>query len=309
MLNTTRSYDSMMNVLLKEIAKVIYPKRIGILETESGGRFSCTCEWAVSGIERIKDRMQHVDMASYRIWNVMKKNETTLFLSDCSRIKDSDPGLYEFFRLADLDNAVVVPFYSNGELVGCMCAGGFDENMPLDIKRLMENAAHFTSARVTAHQMMKKLEYMSMYDSLTGVRNRNHVTGLISDINRAHEDVGIIYIDINGLKSVNDMQGHDAGDRLIKNAVELMLSVFDRDCIYRSGGDEFVVVRENVSEAEFEDDRRRLYSVVRQQSEVSMAIGSRWKADVRDLNSLVKEADQEMYAAKTEYYRTHKKLR
>ena len=63
---------------------------------------------------------------------------------------------------------------------------------------------------------------------------------------------GVAYIDLNGLKRVNDQKGHEAGDRLIRNAAAVINDIF-YDKVYRIGGDEFVVIFCEIDEQEFFD--------------------------------------------------------
>lgn len=105
------------------------------------------------------------------------------------------------------------------------------------------------------HQLMeiginaKHLEDAAFYDALTGLRNR---TALNQDIEKLEHNlnpasnIAIIQMDINYLKRTNDVLGHIAGDRLLKNAASTIHAGFDDygKC-YRFGGDEFVVILEN----------------------------------------------------------------
>ena len=54
--------------------------------------------------------------------------------------------------------------------------------------------------------------------------------------------VGAIFADLNGLKTINDEHGHGVGDTLLKDAAKALNEVFDPDCIFRAGGDEFTVI-------------------------------------------------------------------
>jgi diguanylate cyclase (GGDEF)-like protein len=62
----------------------------------------------------------------------------------------------------------------------------------------------------------------------------------------------VVNLDLNGLKLVNDRDGHEAGDRLLVRVGELLRKVFYDEDVYRTGGDEFIVIIEGISEAVFE---------------------------------------------------------
>ena len=93
----------------------------------------------------------------------------------------------------------------------------------------------------------KVFKSMANTDSLTGVRNKHAYLETESQINSriregAIDKLALVACDINGLKYVNDTQGHAAGDKLIKDASSLICDMFDHGSVYRTGGDEFVVL-------------------------------------------------------------------
>ncbi len=86
---------------------------------------------------------------------------------------------------------------------------------------------------------------------MTYAQNRNHFNEYIEQ-NRNKElySLGVIYLDLNGLKEINDKMGHIAGDTLIITASYALQEIF-LDNSYRVGGDEFVVIEQDVSELLF----------------------------------------------------------
>lgn len=87
-------------------------------------------------------------------------------------------------------------------------------------------------------------------DSLTGLKNKACCEHMIKEKYCRAECVGVIFWDINRLKSENDRLGHKAGDELIKKMAESLIAVSDETCeVFRYGGDEFLLIAENSSEA------------------------------------------------------------
>lgn len=89
---------------------------------------------------------------------------------------------------------------------------------------------------------------MANTDSMTGVRNKHAYSEYESNLNNMirsgsrSDKIAVLVCDINGLKHVNDTQGHAAGDKLIKDASALICEHFVHGAVFRIGGDEFVVV-------------------------------------------------------------------
>lgn len=88
---------------------------------------------------------------------------------------------------------------------------------------------------------------MANTDSMTGIRNKHAYSEYETALNQKLQNgeiqkLGVVVCDINGLKYVNDTQGHAAGDKLIKDACSLICEYFNHGAVFRIGGDEFVVI-------------------------------------------------------------------
>ena len=142
-------------------------------------------------------------------------------------------------------------------------------------------------------------------DALTGVLNRQ---AYYVETNRLARDItAIISLDMNGLKTINDTYGHNAGDEAL---VTLSLC-FTRACkmkqsVYRMGGDEFVIVCYKTSEEEVLNLIERIKKNV-SETKYTCSIGYRYQKDNIKLDDLLKESDTEMYLNKAEFYNHHKK--
>ena len=156
---------------------------------------------------------------------------------------------------------------------------------------------------------MSRLEYRSVVDALTQVGNRNamndRVDRLVSGEDALPETMGIVFADINGLKVVNDKEGHEAGDKLLVRAASLMKIAFEGSEIFRAGGDEFVVISPNCTEENLALRVSQLRGLTDNTSDVSFAIGTEFCTESYDIRVAMNIADGRMYQDKAEYYRTH----
>ena len=108
--------------------------------------------------------------------------------------------------------------------------------------------------------------------------------------------------DINGLKYVNDTQGHAAGDQLIKDACALICEYFDKESVYRVGGDEFVIILEGddcktLTEKIDELDRIVEANIAKDAVVISFGYAHLEQGDGR-LRDVFDRADQMMYERK-----------
>lgn len=160
---------------------------------------------------------------------------------------------------------------------------------------------------ITQNKMMQeKLAFLSLHDSLTGLYNRaffdEEMHRLEGD---RYDSVGIIICDVNGLKLVNDMRGHQAGDNLLKTAAGVLQACFRRgDVVARIGGDEFAVLLPHISASMLAVLLERVKKVVEQHPVInghiplSLAFGSALKEKGERMESVFARADNNMYAEK-----------
>lgn len=163
-------------------------------------------------------------------------------------------------------------------------------------------------------KLNNKLVELMQKDSLTGVKNRTaydeymeNVEDLITDGN---SQVSIIMCDVNNLKKINDNLGHDGGDSYIKNCCHLICNLFTHSPVFRTGGDEFVVVLTGDDYANREDliaklnqELDRIYQEVTLPVErISIAAGMADFDPAKDksIYDTVKRADAFMYQRKAE---------
>jgi len=164
-----------------------------------------------------------------------------------------------------------------------------------------------------------ELHKRAFIDPLTGVANRllfeDRLRHAVSRIARAEERIGgrdqeklaVLFIDLDGFKPVNDSFGHAAGDSVLKEAALRLLSVArDSDTVARVGGDEFVLLMEDVvSLADCVTLARRLveavgrpFEIAHRQVQISGSVGIVIYPDHGRGDKLVANADAAMYAAK-----------
>ncbi|GEM_PF-4047872 len=160
----------------------------------------------------------------------------------------------------------------------------------------------------------KQLESMALYDSLTGLANRkNFVERLEEAIPRAKRNgtsAGLMYLDLNNFKEVNDKYGHDYGDELlIKFSRNLKKTVRKSELCARLGGDEFVVILQDIKDntvietitARFREALNKTYSIKGFSIYMSASIGIALYPDDGDtVDKLLKQADENMYSDKAQ---------
>jgi diguanylate cyclase (GGDEF)-like protein len=150
---------------------------------------------------------------------------------------------------------------------------------------------------------------MAKTDSMTGVRNKRAYTETEAALDRRIQDheirkLAVVACDINGLKHVNDTQGHSAGDQLIKDACALICACFKHGAVFRTGGDEFTVILQDQGFDTMDEAVSRMNRQVEENIEkgavvVSIGCAVLEPGDQR-LQDMFERADKIMYERKQE---------
>lgn len=166
--------------------------------------------------------------------------------------------------------------------------------------------------KVALEYERKKMDALAHLDQLTGLANRlgfnKNLQIAIEKAAEAKRKVGIIYLDLDDFKPVNDSHGHEAGDQVLKAAAERMrLHIRSADTIARLGGDEFVVVLDSIDGKDRVKDIAQ--AIVKEINtplmfgQIALRVGasagiSLYPDDACDIKGLLDVADKDMYANK-----------
>ena len=143
-------------------------------------------------------------------------------------------------------------------------------------------------------------------DALTGVKNKHAYIDLEGQINQTIEEgnpkpFAVVIFDINGLKRVNDTEGHVAGDDFIRSACKLICDVFKHSPVFRVGGDEFAVIAEDEDYVDIEErveEVEKRNQKNRESGQATVACGFARYDGETDVMSVFKKADARMYENK-----------
>ena len=154
------------------------------------------------------------------------------------------------------------------------------------------------------------LEFLGKHDELTKLHNRSFYVDELNRLERKNvRPVSVVMIDVNGLKSANDMWGHAAGDALLRRAGEVLAKAIEKPaCAARIGGDEFALLLPGMDEGDAQAVLDSLAELVALNNQfypgapLSLATGAASRQPGENIEETVKRADLLMYRAKQDYY-------
>jgi diguanylate cyclase (GGDEF)-like protein len=183
----------------------------------------------------------------------------------------------------------------------------------LDLRHDPTVAGLAISMRDVTHQrkVEAELTFQAFYDDLTGLPNRalfrDRLTQAVARAHRSKGIVGVLFIDLDDFKIVNDTLGHDTGDELLRMVAERLVSgLRPGDTAARLGGDEFaVIIEETRSDDAVEDVAQRVVAIMREPFSLGghtvsgrASVGVATTAEAPEIADLLRQADLALYAAK-----------
>ena len=259
-----------------------------------------TYEYAMNGVTAEKDNLQEVPMEMLDIWMDSFRKNGLYYIPDIE--EEQGQPYYETLKMQDITRLLAVPLNSDGKIIGFL--GVDNPRLHYEDHTLLSSIQYFLTDSLKAKERKACLQYMSYRDMLTTLYNRNRYIQVLEGMKaKTVIKTGVAYIDINGLKRVNDLYGHEAGDRLIINTASSMLAILPENA-YRVGGDEFVLICFDMDEKIFRSKVRDICDSIAAKR-ISVSVGVVWEESSSELETMLRRADDLMYAEKKKYYEKH----
>jgi len=300
--------DEFFDILTKEIAQTLKVKYCLVsryLDAERS-RASVLSFWTCEGYgEKVE-----YDTAGTPCGEVSQK-PVTFYPSGINQLYPEDT----FLKNLGIESYLAVPFTDmDGEPIGHVC---IMDTAPMEADMFSGAVLTIISMRSTAE--VHRLNYenhllqIALQDPLTGLLNRTIIWDRLEHaVDRSFRSdvvVGVVFIDLNKFKAVNDRYGHEAGDSVLVNAAQIVRSTIRKtDSACRFGGDEFLVILEDAVDsisaiAVAQDIHDNLYKATYELEQgsitVSASVGVALCPDhSKDPKELVRLADTAMYQAK-----------
>lgn len=290
--------DVAVNHLLGVINSYFKGDRSYIFEiTEDGEKLQNTYEYVVDGVTAQIDNLQQVPIDTITAWMECFRKDEVYFMSNREQEKGSDS--YDMLQQQEVDRLLAVPLKKDNTIIGFL--GVDNPRNHYDDATLLSSIQYFITNSIERRERQQQLENLIYRDMLTGLYNRNkYIRDVESKEGAKIHNIGVAYIDLNGLKKMNDEHGHEAGDELIRQAAAGIASVFPEHA-FRVGGDEFVIVKTEITKIDFKEKIEQLHAEM-EKRKVSMSIGVLWKEEEYDIVDMLKKADNIMYDAKKKYH-------
>ena len=190
------------------------------------------------------------------------------------------------------------------------------DNVPKEDGGLIQLKEQINDTKLAIKNYIEYAHHQAYIDTLTNLGNRNAYFAVVEEIeqkikNDEYVNFAVIVFDINGMKNINDMFSHEAGDKALILCSDCLKSVFGEKISYRIGGDELVVIYQNVYEKTIQNKIGDFKKAVKNKNDtenlqfvLSISCGYSFFDKNKDerFQDVFNRADEKMYEEKSHYY-------
>lgn len=304
MLYAVDDLDQKINAVLTQIGEFLVSDRAYVFEIKDE-LMNNTHEWTAPGISPQLEKLQQLDLSLISDWLPFFEKNDCIIIDDVEQLQKTNPAAYATLHAQEITSLIAAPIFLDNKLAGYIGIDNYDSEKIKNSSYLLLSMSIFLSYAIRHRNHVDMLHRLSYHDLLTNALNRNAFMDVLSQFRPGqYASAGIIYIDINGMKEINDFYGHHQGDKILITTVAKVFNLFKPDELFRIGGDEFVIITYDLTETDFYEKFNLLRNIFCEKTNLpfSIATGSCWVKSPSDLNSLLQQADSAMYTDKKKFY-------
>ena len=304
MLYAVDDLDQTINAVLTQIDEFLVSDRAYVFEIKDE-LMNNTHEWTAPGISPQLEKLQQLDLSLISDWLPFFEKNDCIIIDDVEQLQKTNTSAYATLHAQEITSLIAAPIFLDNKLAGYIGIDNYDSEKIKNSSYLLLSMSIFLSYAIRHRNHVDMLHRLSYHDLLTNALNRNAFMDVLSQFRPGqYASAGIIYIDINGMKEINDFYGHHQGDKILITTVAKVFNLFKPDELFRIGGDEFVIITYDLTETDFYEKFNLLRNIFCEKTNLpfSIATGSCWVKSPSDLNSLLQQADSAMYADKKKFY-------
>ncbi len=300
-LESSSGITQAMNSLLEIVTRFYDGDRCYLFENDYKKRVTNnTYEWVQEGITKEIDKLQGIPLEVIDTWMHVFEEKGTFYISDLDENVDRDSDEYRILEMQSIRSLIAVPLKRDDKIVGFFGVDNPKKNQ--EDFTLLSSITYFIQNTLDRRKNEELLERLSYEDSLTGLYNRNCFNQAVLKLKEnVPQSLGVVYLDLNGLKIMNDTYGHEGGDKMIQTAATNIKKAFGKNT-FRIGGDEFVALKSGITQAELEKSMKVLRAGM-DADNVKISVGISFRATDVNVEEQMHQADEAMYAEKRAHHK------
>ncbi len=298
-------FTTILNTVLAQLLKLMHGKRIGVYSyTEEDTQTTSCAQQTAKGTVEIVNFALRQNMDFVRTWEKRFKGRRDILVQDPQQAAAGFPNSAAFYRENGITSFYCHPLFFEGRRQGLLIIDNPDALALAKHREKLHNIAALLAGSLYRQKHQTSLEHILYHDARTGLYNR---ACFMKDLEQSCErraNLGIIIVDINGLKAINDDAGHAQGDDILKKTASVLTQLYGLEQCYCLGDDEFAVTFSNISARMFDEARFTIRSTFAGGLGFSASVGGAL-GNANDYQQLITNASTQMLVQKQHFYHTH----
>ncbi len=314
---TINDLDQLYDYILAQVADIFSFSECGsILKIDEDGYLKIVASYGYSQSLVNSFKLKYTDTYQFEKFSI--DHPSSVVFNNIDRmVMNTDINFFDTKDNIVIRSTLSVPIYINQKLFGMISIDSTQNNIfSVEHCKTMDFLKEQLTISLSKLLMFRKIKNLSIKDHLTSLYSRHYFEKEVQKLIETSTPFTLAFLDLNGLKKINDMQGHAFGDELIKCFSSELSTITEHQIAGRLGGDEFAVAFINKSKVEISNQLNYLQNrqcitklmLKDKNMHFSFSYGlSEYPKDDTLYNDLLIKSDLEMYANKKEFYKVHKK--
>lgn len=295
------NFDDAMQSVLETICHFFKADHAAIWTmNEQSGLYTLKSEWFGRYTKDVWTLCEE-EVEVLSAWMSAQKWNQPVKLENPQAIIGESFGMYQLIQRHHVENQSWIHLEEHGEEYGCLVINNINANFRN--VSFMNSLSGFIVNEIKRHRLFQATLHANHYDLLTDVLNRNSYE---NNLPRYQADavysLGVIVINIDNLKKINEDYGTVIGDQYIRHLANLIKMIFTQTDIYRFNGDEFLLITVDCEKEVLERRIRKLRDKIEKNESFSVSLGFSWDSVERNLTALIHTADNVMKLNKKRHY-------
>lgn len=252
-------------------------------------------QWSLGELRIPEVPAQELGRLHLDLWDSFFDGREYLVVPDIAEAENITDTLKGRFAVCQIESLVLIPMYYQEQLLQVIVYNNIKEDLP--------ELAEFTDALYCMLNMCvgrvferKRNFELTYYDTLTGLYNRAKFWKDMHNVSEEdRKNTGIVQIHMRHLRRVNEEQGHEAGNQMLKRFAARIDEIMPGEIAYRIGGSEFVLWMQHLEQAEFVDKVMSLKDALGESEQCAANVAARWEEYASDMCQLARQTDEELY--------------
>lgn len=284
--------------MMEKLGRTLSATHIILMEEESDGfHLSCTYEWHAEDCAPLRQCLQHTTILKNKPFYDAFHRSSVLLIDNAAAYQERHPELATIHQ-GELERYAIGQLMIEHRSLGYIAIIDPAKEGFAAIAKPLHTILRVSSIMMRNRNNIQKLHEISTIDQLTGIGNRRALSNFVDKCLQPGTMYAVIFVDVNGLKKMNDTFGHARGDLLIQTIAYVLSNVAGKNHVFRLGGDEFLVLMPCSND----EEAITIIDHIEQSMEThrcSAAIGYvLCLAPFHDLDGLIHQADEKMYSDK-----------